>query len=596
MLDKIVNNFGLVSEEDAQRYVSYGFFDVPKFNGRPSEDKDNLDTFKELTRTIDEFIGALPKITIPSTIVGKTRFEGFKEIVSLYKKQNMSKALMLSCTMANLIARHSGAKEVSQIAGFLQNCLALYSIGDNLCSQISFNWDFVDTMYIIVNTELDGGVPITMQQYRNLNTKYKKLNYDSMNLTNSSVFVLVNMATEHKETTWFSAEDQKEHTIRMLRTNVKGVVRHWNKSEDGVDNYELNYEFLDSAIVNGTPSNAIFEMQFDNFTVFILQSVTNNTDDDNSSIKVYTPAHELRYFFIPTTENTVELTRKELTLLNTNIQNYLDMLFVNNIDTEKFMFTFDDNGDLLELVRPKSIPIQYVSHSIPDIINKVNKLHNKKLSRSFALVGHAGTGKTIGAQQISNAFPDVCTFKITKDVIENTDVRNNMLTYIKALKRCIIILDDMDRSNLKEKNDSVCAYLKFFDELNQAAKNDQVSFVFIATINDPSNINKLIMCRSGRIDQTIEIGYPDVEALKYLFEYNDQLMNQGHLTNFNDPSFDAEFQYAIESNITAADIYNLFTDMAVYSDSSAAFTPESVHTAIDHIKGRNSMAECNYLA
>lgn len=594
MLDKIVNNFGLMSDNEMRRLATIGFFgDNASKNKKNSDDKDSLDTFKELTRTIDEIIASLPNITIPSTIVGKTRYEGFKEVVNLYKKQNLSKFLLLSCTMANLIARHSGAKEVSQVAGFLQNCLALYSIGDNLCSHISFNWDYVDTMYIIVNNELEGGLNISMQKYREINTKCAKQNYDSLNLTNSSAFVLVNMAAEHKETKWFSSEDQKEHTIKMLRTNVKGVVRHWTRADDGTENYDLNYEFLDSTIVKGKPSNAIFEVQFDDVMLYIVQSVSGTSEDENSATTVYTPSHEMRYFWIPNELHT--MTRKEMNMLNTNISGFMDMLFVNNIDTEKFMFTFSENGELTELVRPKAIPENFVSDKIPEIINAVKTLHGKKLSRCYALVGNAGTGKTIGAQQISNAFPDVCTFKITKNVIENEEVLNSMMSYVRAIKRCIIILDDMDRSNLTDKNDSVCAYLKFFDYLNQSAKNDQVSYVFIATINDPSKINKVIMCRSGRIDQMLEIGFPDVEALRYLFSYNDKAINPDNLTDFNDPSFDAEFKYAVESKITAADIYNIFSDMAVYGDTGAKFTPENVHEAIDHIKGRNDMANNNYL-
>ena len=592
MFDKIVNNFGLITDADAKRLginSNAGFFGKKR-----KTDDDSLDTFKELTNTIDDIIEAIPNITIPSTIVGKSRYEGLKEIFSLYKKQNMSKVFLLSCTMVNLIARHSGAKEVSKIAGFMQNCLALYSIGDNLCSHISFNWDYVDTMYIIVNNELEGGAPLSMQKYRDINAKYAKQNYDSLSLTNSSIYVLVNMAVEGKETTWFSSEDQMEHSIKMMRTNVKGVVRHWTRDEDGGESYELNYEFTDNAIIKGKPSNAIFEVLFDNVKLYLIQSVNAVSDEEAGTGTLYEPSTEMRYFWIPTSDN--ELSRKEVNALNTNIENFMNMLFVNNIDTEKFMFTFDDNGDLSELVRPKAIPENYVSDAIPEIINGVKTLHEKKLSRSYALIGYAGTGKTIGAQQISNAFPDVCTFKITKSVIENEDVMNSMMSYVKAIKRCIIILDDMDRSNLTEKNDAVCSYLKFFDDLNQATKNDQVSYVFIATINDPDKINKVIMCRSGRIDQTIEVGYPDVKALRYLFRYNDNEINPENPTDFDDPKFDAEFNYAVESKITAADIRNIFSDMAIYSDTGSTFTPENVHAAIDHIKGRNDMANKNYLA
>lgn len=582
MLDMIIHNFGLVKAPA-----------LGELNDKKVKDTD-LDTFKELTATIDEIIAALPTIVVPSTIVGKSRWEGFKEIASLYKSRNLSKVFLLSCTMVNLLARHSGAKEVSKIAGFMQNCLALYSIGDNLCSHISFNWDYCDTMYVIVNNEFTNGMGISMARYREIVEKYEKQNHDNFTLTNSSSFVLVNLMKEKKEQSWFSSLDQKEHVIMPVRTNVRDVLRRWTRDEDdGTDVYSLNYEFDDNAVANGTVKNAVFIMKFDDLDLYIVQNVTASSDSDSSDRTVYEPSRDIRFCWIP--ENVIDLSRNEINAINENISQYLSMLFVNNIDTEKFMFSFDDDGELLELVRPKAIPKDYVSDEIPKMISAIQTLHDKKLSRCYAMVGQAGTGKTIGAQQISNAFLDVCTFKITQSVVEDENTLDSMMKYVKAVKRCIIILDDMDRNNLTEKNNSVVAYLTFFDKLNQASKNDGVSYVFIATINDPSRINKLIMCRSGRIDQMIEIGYPDINALRYLFNYNDKIVNPDNLTDFNDPAFDVEFQYAIESNITAADIGNIFADMVIYGTKDEKFTPENVHLAIDHIKGRNDMASNNYM-
>lgn len=584
MLDTIIHNFGLITSPQW------------KEPGVENKSKDaDLDTFKELTATIDEIIAALPTIVVPSTIVGKSRWEGFKEIARLYKSRNLSKVFLLSCTMVNLLARHSGAKEVSKIAGFMQNCLALYSIGDNLCSHISFNWDYCDTMYVIMNNEFPNGMGITMARYRELVEKYDKQNHDTFTLTNSSSFVLVNLMKAKEKQVWFSSVDQKEHEIVPVKTNVRDVLRRWTRDEDdGTDVYSLNYEFDDNAVANGTVKNAVFILKFDEYTLYIVQNVNSSSDTDNNDRTVYEPSRDIRFCWLP--ENEIDLSRNEVNAINENISQYLSMLFVNNIDTEKFMFSFDDDGELLELVRPKAIPKDYVSDEIPKMISAIQTLHDKKLSRCYAMVGQAGTGKTIGAQQISNAFLDVCTFKITQSVVEDENTLDSMMKYVKAVKRCIIILDDMDRNNLTEKNNSVVAYLTFFDKLNQSSKNDGVSYVFIATINDPSRINKLIMCRSGRIDQMIEIGYPDINALRYLFNYNDKIVNPTNLTDFNDPAFDAEFQYAIESKITAADISNIFADMVIYGTKDEKFTPENVHLAIDHIKGRNDMASNNYMS
>ena len=52
-----------------------------------------------------------------------------------YKNTNITKVALLACSMTNLIAKHSGAKSVSKVAGFMQNCMALYAIGDTVCSE-----------------------------------------------------------------------------------------------------------------------------------------------------------------------------------------------------------------------------------------------------------------------------------------------------------------------------------------------------------------------------------------------------------------------------------------------------------------------------
>lgn len=594
MLNGIIDKFGLIAFDSTKSIIARPTNNTYSIVGIKKSDNDTFNTFKELTETIDEMISAIPNIMIPSTIVGKSKYEGFKEVVALYKKQNLSKLLLLSCTMVNLIARHSGAKDVSKIAGFMQNCLALYSIGDNLCSHISFNWDYADTLYIMASNELPDGINLSLAKFREYLKTFNKNNYNSCRLTPTSISVLAKIMCDKQTFIWESSNDQFNHTIVPLRTNITGYVSHCACNDDNnKDEYEheINYEFGDYGLNSDDKhKHAIFEFKFDNVIVYAIQSVSATDSSENADNKVYSPSSEVKYFWIP--DGGEVLNSDSLT---DTIERFLELLFVYGMDTSKFMFTFDSEGEIQEISRPTAIPTHYVSDSIPSIINAIQTLHSTKLSRSYALVGQAGTGKTIGAQQISNAFSDVCTFKITKDTIENDLASLAMINYIKAIKRCIIILDDMDRSNLQEKNDAVCSYLQFFDNLNQAAKNDHISYVFIATINDPSKINKLIMCRSGRIDQMVEIGYPDIKSLRYLFKYNDEQINPGNPTDFDSNEFDDAFKYAIDSKITAADIGNIFADMVIYGTKDDTFTPDNVVMAINHIKGRNLMSTNNYM-
>jgi SpoVK/Ycf46/Vps4 family AAA+-type ATPase len=154
------------------------------------------------------------------------------------------------------------------------------------------------------------------------------------------------------------------------------------------------------------------------------------------------------------------------------------------------------------------------------------------------------------------------------------------------------------------------------DKLNQAAKNDQVSYIFFATINDPKKVNQRIMRRSGRIDEMFEIGMPSANTMRYLFKYNDERVNKEHPTDFSDPKFDDVIQFAIESGITAADITNIFTDIVIYSGTEdiekspaelsgnikdesnqdeAVCTPEKLKSAIERVNKRNKMSGNSYV-
>ena len=104
-VEKFVNNFGIGAPEWLNHMI-----------GGKSDDRDSIDTFKELTKTIEAMIDALPQIDIPSSVIGKNKIDALKEVVKAYKNTNITKVALLACSMTNLIAKHSGAKSVSKVA------------------------------------------------------------------------------------------------------------------------------------------------------------------------------------------------------------------------------------------------------------------------------------------------------------------------------------------------------------------------------------------------------------------------------------------------------------------------------------------------
>lgn len=622
VLSSVVNSFGITTPDWLNNLI-----------GGKSDDRDSIDTFKELTKTIEQMIDALPQIDIPSSVIGKGKIDALKEVVKAYKNTNVTKVALLACSMTNLIAKHSGAKSVSKLAGFLQNCMALYAIGDTVCNRINFKWNVVDQLYVMVSTAEPSFMDITLDEFREISKAHSNEINDTITITPASNLAFVKVMNSKEPAKWFSALDQTEHTITPICTNIvecKRVapVRTNDNGDDEADkDIQLRYTFsedceqykhIDSETdQNKTKSsvfNAVYKFMFDSTEFYAIQTVRASDSDDGTGT-VYVPSNQLKMFWVPKNRKTV-MTKSETSMLRRNVELYVEMMFAMSIDPTTYLYTFDEDGDLKEMLRPMAIPPESVSDTIPKIIKAIGIAFDKGLSRSYALVGQPGTGKTIGAQQISNAYPDVCTFKITADVIVDSDQTDAMLRYIKAIKKCIIILDDMDSYSLTDKNDNVISYLNFFDKLNQAAKNDQVSYIFFATINDPKKVNQRIMRRSGRIDEMFEIGMPSANTMRYLFKYNDERVNKEHPTDFNDPKFDDVIQYAIQSGITAADITNIFTDIVIYSgtvdagdtpaelsgdisDTStqdeSVCTPEKLKAAIERVNMRNKMSGNSYV-
>lgn len=598
--------------------------------GIKSDDRDSIDTFKELTKTIEQMIDALPSIDIPSSVIGKNKFEALKEVFKAYKNTNITKVALLACSMTNLIAKHSGAKSVSKVAGFMQNCMALYAIGDTVCNRINFKWNVVDQLYVMVSVAEPDFISLTLDEFRDVSKNHDNLNNRTVSISMASNLAFIKIMNSKEPYKWFSALDQTEHTITPLKTNIveckrstpANTVTSGDDDDDRPDTH-LQYTFDENCEqfkkINTSESdksrltqyNAVFKFRFDDVEFYAIQVVRENESDDHTG-KVYIPSNQIKMFWIPT-DKTKKLNPVEINMLHRNVENYIEMMFAMSIDPETYLYTFDEDGDIREMLRPKAVPTESVSPTIPRIIRAIKIAFDKGLSRSYALVGKPGTGKTIGAQQISNAYPNICTFKISADVITDSDQADAMLRYVKAIKKCIIILDDMDSYTLDEKNDNVVSYLGFFDKLNQAAKNDQVSYIFFATINDPKKVNQRIMRRSGRIDEMFEIGLPSIDTMRYLFKYNDEKINPDNLTDFNDPKFDGVFQLAADAHITAADVTNIFTDIVIYSGSVESMdengevieptkeddveicTPEKIRDAIDRIKGRNQMSGRSFI-
>lgn len=577
--------------------------------GRLSDsDSNDGSTFADMIKQIDRLIDMMPSILLSSSMIGKgRRLAMIKHIIANFGDGvDIGRTGMLTCSILNLFAQHSNNKVLSRISGFVQNCLAVYSIGDSFDKHINLRWNQTDSIYVHAVQTIPSSRLFSMDYVRGIDSfSDGDCSRRNTSIPISSIFALIRFMHDEKPIEWFSTVDQKTHIITPVVTNIERIERFVNPRIDNDDDSSssrmitlrayVKESFMKTIDHDDAYAVVVFKVDADVVYVTIEMNSMGKRDKDADANAFMISSNNVDYLWVAKKKN--DETEHLYENMSEVWHSLSNMLFAKYLDTQRCMFTFDsDEYDLVELERPRAVPVEYVSDRIPHIIGAIDVMFKKSLSRGFALVGHPGTGKTIGAQQISNHFNDVCTFKVDFNVIDDPDCVDIFMTYVKAVKRCVIIIDDMDNANLTDKNSNVVKYLSFFDKLNMAAKNDHVSYVFIATINDPSKVNSTIMRRSGRIDEMIEVGYPNKDVIKYLFEYNDQIVNPDNRTDFKSDEFDAVMTEAADANVTAADITNIFSDIVIYNGHAERYTPEMVHDAITRVKTRNRMSTNNYLA
>lgn len=135
------------------------------------------------------------------------------------------------------------------------------------------------------------------------------------------------------------------------------------------------------------------------------------------------------------------------------------------------------------------------------------------------LYGPPGTGKTLFAKAVANEmdmpFLDVRCDKLKSKYVGETEKNvAEMFRAARALKRCVIFLDECNAILARRGDQKVCMVEQFLVELDGFAASDAQLFVLMAT-NLPWTLDSAIT-RSGRLSESVYIGLPNEEARRKL--------------------------------------------------------------------------------
>ena len=217
---------------------------------------------------------------------------------------------------------------------------------------------------------------------------------------------------------------------------------------------------------------------------------------------------------------------------------------------------------------------------------RVSKLN---LKRSYALVGPPGTGKTgmcehLMAELAEDGYTLIrCSIdKRTMSATLNKVIRTTLMT-----SKCAILFDDLDLLDIKTKSSgNVDEMLSFFTAL----KKSSVPSIVFSTVNNPKNVNSVIMGRPERIDEVILIDTPDVKMTEKLLKLYG---NQNGYT-IADDVLETVARELSDAKMSVADIKNLAIMMKVKHDAKDSYDYSEFEEGITTLKSNKEISRKNF--
>ena len=245
---------------------------------------------------------------------------------------------------------------------------------------------------------------------------------------------------------------------------------------------------------------------------------------------------------------------------------------------------------------------KWIDPSAQKLYNRIYTGLESGISRSYALVGVPGTGKTALTDYIVANLPDD-TLVITLDserALHTFDNCGGIHIFDIKCKHVLVLLDDADRMynekmqltmiNMFTMLHNLCPGL-----LGPGATASDKNFALVATINDPTVFPDAVIKRSGRFDEVINIKLPSTKMYAVVMA---GMKRENDLTDYGSLKYKLCFMYAKLRKITLADIRNVYEIMLVHTakciDCKFKFSAKHFMHAVDVIVKNKKNAGKNY--
>lgn len=233
-----------------------------------------------------------------------------------------------------------------------------------------------------------------------------------------------------------------------------------------------------------------------------------------------------------------------------------------------------------------------------DLVHRIVHADKMGCSRSYALVGIPGTGKSFIMNKIVKDNKDAAVLMpYMPEHGLSWDYRNYLQNIIKAIsnRHIYIMLDDFDKYMSDEENSGKTSQelIFLFDFLHENCPggvdkdgNPRKTFTLVATMNNPKTLANAIIKRSERFDEVIEIGLP--QPFIYGKRLN-MIKDSGDITDFDSLKFRPIYWYMRRKVITLADIGNIYAIMKTHRNKECVNCTYGVRDLLYAIKfiGKN---------
>lgn len=312
-------------------------------------------------------------------------------------------------------------------------------------------------------------------------------------------------------------------------------------------------------------SNYVFAVEVREFNVVILIKARTSTDKSDISIKrVYTYSTP---FYV--------LTPKSLSSIDDDYGWVRGLPFATIDVTRNYINVYSTGSIIISMRNYFSFrtKTEIFDRKTTELIARMAESGKQNCSRSYALVGIPGTGKSFIMNKLVR--DDTESAVVVPHIADNgitTDLYNSLrrVLYSISQEHIFILLDDFDKC-IGNSDDTLISQktIELFDMLHSlcpggtdpATGTPRHTFTLIATMNNPKLLNNAIIKRSERFDEVIEIGLPQ----PYIYGKRlNSLRSENDTTDFESVKFRLVYWYMRRKVITLADLGNIYDIMRIH--------------------------------